>query len=270
MAIVTTDDKHYKDIADKIRYGWQVAYNENAQNLKFKSSDMSSALGYVLEDGFRNTYANGFIAGKAEGIEQGITQGIEQGRAEGIVEGKKAEYDAFWDAYQNKGEAYNYYYAFANGRFTNANYNPKYDIVTNTSTTGSRYVFYNASEITDTKVAIYANGSDLNSMFYSCSTLKNIQKLVVNETQKYDKTFYHCYALENIVIEGVIGNDIDFSDCKNLTAESIADGIVARLSTTTTGKTITFSSECITKYWISANEFTALTHGHGNWTFTLV
>ena len=45
--------------------------------------------------------------------------------------GKKAEYDAFWDVFQNYGdeEGMSYYSAFGYDGFTDENYNPKYPII---------------------------------------------------------------------------------------------------------------------------------------------
>jgi hypothetical protein len=107
-------------------------------------------------------------------------------------------------------------------------------------------MFYGTSGITDTKVAIYANGSDLSNAFGSCSALKTIPKLVVHEGLAYGNAFSGCSALEAIVIEGVIGNTISFSPCKNLSRASI-ESIISALSQTASGNTLTLSKVAVDK-----------------------
>ena len=90
MAIVTTDDKHYKDIADKMRGNWQLVYDESGQYVKVRPSEMANICDLMVKDGVSNGYNKGKTDGKAEGI----TEGKEQG--------KQTAYDAFWDVYQQK------------------------------------------------------------------------------------------------------------------------------------------------------------------------
>ena len=127
--------------------------------------------------------------------------------------GKKAENEVFWGTFQNSGGEVNYYYAFAYGKFTDENYNPKHDIVCQSgANTSSQYMFYNASEISDTKVVIYANGNALTYAFYGDAKLHTIRKLVVHKNLTYSNSFKGCEALVNIVVEGEIGKSISFSD----------------------------------------------------------
>ena len=132
--------------------------------------------------------------------------------------GKKAEYDAFWDAFQENGNRDYYYYGFAY-RWNDGCYNPKYPIICGEGTNNGNNVF-RSSGITDTKVPIYITTS-CQAMFYGCTDLKNITKLVVNENTSFANAFYQVYELENIVIEGVIGKDIDFKACAKLTHDSL-------------------------------------------------
>ena len=45
--------------------------------------------------------------------------------------GKKAEYDRFWDAYQENGQPKQYFYAFAGIGWTDETFKPKHDIIFN-------------------------------------------------------------------------------------------------------------------------------------------
>ena len=100
MSIVITDDKHYKDIADKIR--------ENSYSSELmKPSEIPGKIEAV--------YRTGRIDGETEAY------------ALGWDDGKQAEYDAFWDAYQSYGEPKPYTNAFGS-MWTAELFKPKYDI----------------------------------------------------------------------------------------------------------------------------------------------
>lgn len=130
----------------------------------------------------------------------------------GKQKGKKEERDEFWRIMQNNGNAQNYNYAFALGRFNDYNYNPQFDIVCSAGS-GAQYMFY-SSPITNTKVPIYANAKNLNLQgTFQQSSITTIKKLIVSETTSYRSTFANCFMLANIEIEGVIGQSIDFSSC---------------------------------------------------------
>ena len=63
------------------------------------------------------------------GCADGITQGIEIGKEEG----EQAEYDRFWDSFQDNGNQTDYNYAFSAAGWTVDTFKPKYDIVPTTS-----------------------------------------------------------------------------------------------------------------------------------------
>ena len=135
--------------------------------------------------------------------------------------GQKAERDNFWDVFQNYGNTRNYYQAFSYDKFTDETYNPKYDIRCSEGTTPAQNMFYSATKITDTKVAIYANARDLSSAF-GMSGLKTIRKLHVYESTIFYNTFSGCYHLENLTIDGVIGqNGFDVHWSTKLTHDSL-------------------------------------------------
>lgn len=154
--------------------------------------------------------------------------------------GMQAEWDRFWEVVQDGGKTQNYYYAFASGRFTDENYNPKYPIKFSNGTTPGRYVFYEAAGITDTKVEIVANSTNMDYCFYGCSNLVTIPKLTVTATTGFNATFNGCSALENIEIGGAIGKNISFAPCSKLSDASVAS-IIEHLKdlTGTTSQTLT-------------------------------
>ena len=179
--------------------------------------------------------------------------------------GKKAERDAFWDIFQNKGVPKQYNNAFCTG-WTDENYNPKYPI-TIPANTGLSYLFAYNTSVTDTKVTITAPYTTV-YMFHWMSNCHTIRKLVVTENTTFVNGFDYCYKLQNIVIEGVIGNNVNFQWSTVLSKASITN-IVNVLSTTASGKTLTLSKTAVNNAFTTA-EWTALAGTRSNWTISLV
>jgi len=125
--------------------------------------------------------------------------------------GKQAEYDRFWDTFQNNGGERNYYYKFSYTGWTDENFNPKYPIITTTGTTAGMALFHANVDITDTKVPIVVKGSNAGSMFYNARSLITVRILNVHEGVALDSTFLNCSSLKNITFEGVIGRGFDVS-----------------------------------------------------------
>lgn len=195
----------------------------------------------VYESGNKKGYSYGHSIGYEEGqnigYDSGYATGYNFGCETGIEQGKQAEYDAFWDVFQKNGGAVNYNYAFAYGKFTDENYNPKYPIVCTNSTTGGQNMF-RSSSITDTKqpITISTNGQ---GAFYECG-IKTIRKLIVTEDTVFTNMFYATSTLENITIEGTIGKDFNSNSCGKLTHDSAMSIINALkdFSGTTTTRTL--------------------------------
>ena len=91
------------------------------------------------------------------------------GYDEGFEAGKQAEYDAFWDTYQQNGERSNYYMGFA--YWEDSCYKPKHPIATASSGSVANMMF-DSAKITDTRVDIFVNCPSVNSMFRMCRSLK--------------------------------------------------------------------------------------------------
>lgn len=177
--------------------------------------------------------------------------------------GKKAEQDAFWDVFQNKGAKSNYNYALCGVMWIDEIYNPKYDIVCS----GAVNMFRNA-QITDSKVTIDIRGANGTYMFFECPKLVNIRKIIVNESNLFTGCFQSCSALEEIRFEGVIGKSLNIRWSTKLSAESY-QSIFAAMSATVTGQTITFPTTAKATYdaKYGSGQWDLRKSALGNWTF---
>ena len=136
------------------------------------------------------------------------------GKTDGFEEGQKNEYDKFWDVYQNYGEQMNYQYAFAYNKFTDETYNPKYPIKSvSGNNLAANNIFYNTTNITNTKVPIIMQYTYMNSTFYGCKNLTTINKLILHSHNitEAKNAFFGCEKLTEIQIEGKSRFDCDIS-----------------------------------------------------------
>lgn len=222
----------------------------------------------------------------------------------GIAQGKKEQYHAFWDNFQQNGNRRDYNYGFVGYGFNADNFYPKYNIVlegNNTYTFG--YWRYGIAGKTTLnlrerlvqcgKVLDTSKATGLTAMFsYSdfteiptidCSslttattnlfngngnTLTKIEKIKTHKDVTYVNWFRYDTLLVDVTFEGVIGQNIDFGSCPNLSRASI-ENIVEHLSDTSTGKTLTLLKSAVNKAFTTA-EFEALKATRTNWTFSLV
>ena len=207
--------------------------------------------------------------------------------------GKKAEYDGFWDMFQDGGNRTNYTGAFRD--WTATTINPKYPI----RTTSLYEIFSNCGKLEALPELISANengafnscytafqmclklksididvinsataSSAWTSTFRYCQELVSIKKLGVLESQPFNRTFDYCVSLENITIDGTIGqNGFDIHWSTRLSADSL-ESIINALSTTTTGLTITLPSVAESNYDTEkdAGAWNTLVATRSNWT----
>ena len=185
-------------------------------------------------------------------IDEAYTKGRNAGGyGEGFEAGKQAEYDAFWDGYQDGGNRRNYLYAFSYSGWNNTTFKPKYPIIAtgsaaymfdgcflgnqaqadydfvaegiNLDLSGAAtitYIFRNCKGIKRVGVLDTTSCNDLNRPFFS-SNIETIDTLKVKESTVYDNTFAQALKLKYITIDGVIGNSISFSDCSLLEVSSM-------------------------------------------------
>lgn len=218
----------------------------------------------------------------------------------GIDVGKKSEYDAFWDALQKNGTASNYEYAFGSRVWTDKMFKPKYNItlaagytatdmfarsnITNVKqrlieagvvldTSACTYftrMFYNA-KTTEIPTIDISNAKGTQTLFASASIV-SIDKVIISETTKINvDMFSGATKLKDIVFDGVIGSNLDMSQCTNLSKASITS-IMNALSTTATGKTLTLSQDAVEVAFIpdDVDEWAALVNARSNWTITMI
>lgn len=187
--------------------------------------------------------------------------------------GQKAEYDAFWDGFQNFGNRTDYQYAFA--RWPAEIFKPKYDIKTTNTTAAFRYATIPGSlkKILDDCGVTFVWGSsgNTNSMFYgskftevphieglnslgycfcSCSNLETIESLGVDKlaasSSVFSEAFSGCKALKNLTIIGTIKFGINVSVCP-LTHDSLMSIINALEQKTSGTFTVTLGSSNLAK-----------------------
>lgn len=245
-----------------------------------------------LKQDFDEVYASGYNKGKSEVCD--TTEAYE----EGFEDGKKAEYDAFWDSYQENGHRADYRHAFANG-WRDDIYKPKYAIkptgsiegmyqlslmskvegIDTSAVTGFRTTFYysKAREIGEIDVT---KGTNLQYAFSNMSNLEKMVKLIVSENTVFaTNTFTSDTKLTEITFEGVLAQGgLDLHWSTNLSKASI-EGVIGCLSTSTSGLTVTLSKTAVnTAFETSAgagdgstsDEWKALVATKSNWTISLV
>lgn len=210
MAIVRTDDKHYKAIADRLRsYGYEYTVTP---------AQMPDFITHVTD--------NAYI----------------RGREDGKTVGETDAYNRFWDALQNNGNVTDYTYAFAGVIWTDDVYSPKHTIKCNSCTNAFRN-----SRITDTKVDIDISSGVGTHVFNNCQKLVRIPKIIVNKNIDFTGWFALCTELTDLTIEGKIGKSgLDLSASTLLTIKSL-NSVIAALEETTTTKTVTLGGKNLTK-----------------------
>lgn len=242
MAIVTTDDKHYKDIANALRE--HIGVQE-----QYKPEDMAKRISIVHDEGFNSGYTGG------------------------LEDGKQAEYDRFWDAYQQNGNRKEYRYAFGGDGWTDETFKPKYDLKPtggnnmfagfsvlgrNTSITEcleQAGVTLDTSNCTNCQQMFYAcrateipninlgSATNANSLFYDSGYLKKVEITVPESSPLtvYNGWFGGCKVLEDLTVNGVLKYSLDLKSSPLLTMASV-QSIIDHLKDLTgaTAQTLTF------------------------------
>lgn len=238
------------------------------------------------------------IIDKGVAIDAGTPSSDYAGKVGEVYEaGKKAEYDAFWDAYQDNGNRLDYVGAFEGKGWNDKTFKPKYDIHPNHQITRMFHWCY----ITDLEAILkdcgvgfdVSGGLNYGSLFsYSTITvipevwinksattiyemfaynpyLHTIRKLTFEEgvTAIATTVFTNCTSLANIVFDGVIANYIDMQWCP-LTKASITS-LFNVLSDSVSEKTVTLN-KAAKEAAFTDDEWEALIATKSNWTISLV
>lgn len=236
-------------------------------------SDDSYRRGYVdgktageragYEAGQQAGYADGQLSGYGEGHQAGYEAGHQAGQLSGMEQGIQAEYDRFWDAYQQNGERTNYSHGFTGSGWTDETFKPKYPL----RIVGSAESMCVNSAFTEIPVAVdfsqcdniyYAFTFNSNLVrlprmdiskvrsstyaFRQCSSLEEIECLVFSEnTVLQSNTFYYTSNLKHLTAEGTVNTELNFAQSSMLTNESV-QSILDHLKDLTgaTARTLTF------------------------------
>lgn len=232
---------------------------------------------------------------------QDIPDAIDEACTQTYNDGKQAQYDEFWDAFQDSGNRTNYNYGFTGGGWNDQTFKPKYDMVSNHTISMFQY-----SSITDLEARMRECGVTLDlsgaancssvfsssritvipeltlgrgvtftsTMFSECSRLHTIRKITLSDgfNVEFNTTFTNCTALENIVFDGIIPKNINMQWCTKLSKASITS-IINALSTTATGQTVTLSATAVNNAFdggSTGDEWLNLIATKNNWTISLV
>ena len=230
-----------------------------------------------------------------------VNVNVAGGTSDRYEEGKQAEYDAFWNIYQQNGDRTYYRYGFSGSGWTADNFNPKYPIAVSGNAEGAftffdyqaedrsnlvdlsplnidwsgvstfTKTFYSAN-LEDTGFVDTTGSSTLNSTFASTGSKGFITKITlkVKASTTYTTPFNSQPHLTDLMFteDSVIGNSgIDLSDSKLLSKASFQSAINA-LSSTASGKSITFSKTARENAFTD-EEWSALVATKTNWTISL-
>lgn len=211
--------------------------------------------------------------------------------------GKKAEYDAFWDAFQDNGKRVNYTYGFAGAGWNDRTFRPKYNmrpdwaiismfngcaitdlekilndcgVTLDTSNNGNYASAFSCRSFTVLPEIVFGrNTSQAGQVFSNCTSLHIIRKVTFTEgaTAVWTSVFENCIALANVVFAGVVANNINLQWCP-LTRASI-ESLFSVLSDTVSGKTVTINKTA-KEAAFTADEWAELIATKTNWTISLV
>lgn len=157
--------------------------------------------------------------------------------------GKNAEYDTFWDNFQDYGNRTDYDHAFFSKYWNDNTFKPKYSIKL---TNGSWMFCY--STMTEIPSIDCTALDELSRTYYYANGAVNIGTVVLKEdgSQTFFQTFNGCSKLVNVTFEGKIGSSVFFGVSSKLTSASI-DNIIEHLKDLTgdEAQTITFHSNVV-------------------------
>ena len=295
-----------KNLANEIR-------NQTHTTEKINAQDFPLWISVVYTTGHDDGYQSGYTSGYDEGEDLGYTNGFNDGlleceqsheeiKTESFAEGQQAEYDRFWNDFQQNGKRTDYRNALGGISWNDENFRPKYDItiyngyqtfaytnivdlaqtlenagvtMSEYAITNAQYMFWLSTKINRVPVIRLVAGTSAASTAYgifdSCSNLKTVDKIILeSDTQSsafWSYSFNGCRALENIVFEGVISSKIAFSQSTKLSKDSITS-IVNALSTTTSGLTVSLSKTAVNNAF-SINVDDETTYPEGSEYYTL-
>lgn len=163
----------------------------------------------------------------------------------GYSRGKREQDETIWNCITNYGKREKFPYTFSYTDFSGYRFIKPISPSGKSSSAANMFKFYTGIRLPEnldlSNISITSTHADMffeakivemndikipalnsyHNMFLRCTSLKTIKTLRVHTKTTFFQTFYGCSALEQIRFEGTIGNDIDLSDCKNLTVETL-------------------------------------------------
>ena len=188
---------------------------------------------------------------------------------QGYADGKQAEYDRFWDAFQQNGKRTIYHYAF--GRWVDECYNPKYPVCPEHAgemfaSSGITDIYKNGTVTVDfskayAMSATFQNANKLKQLgiidmrkvtsntyyTFASNSLEKIEKIILTDNGQpklYVQTFQSMSKLADIAFEGTIFDTVSFANSPLLTNASVQN-IIDHLKDLTgaTAQTITLHAD---------------------------
>ena len=217
---------------------------------------------------------------------------------QGVADGKQAEYDRFWDAYQQNGNRTYYSRLFTAG-WTDEILQPKYPVKPQKADN----IFYESGivnaladpqwlDMTEcTSAESFARFAakmkecslhipvckEFNHGVRDCTALTKLTLTGIIENCRFISCFANCNNLTDVTLEGTIGQDISFQ-WSPLSRESILS-CFSVLSDTATGMTATFKQTAVDTAFETSEgladgstsaEWLTLVDTKSNWTISLV
>lgn len=223
---------------------------------------------------------------------------------EGYTDGQQAEYDRFWDAFQENGNRAVYAGGFAGRGWTVDTFKPKHRVALNGTTVADyMFMYFNCISSDDTDDLLdftefnsmfdFSASKRLQNTFYNariknlyvdCSNastmtstfdadnggyIENLTLKVTTKTTSFTNAFKNQGNTKNVTFtdDSVIAANISFNQCHKLTKSSITS-IINALSSSTSGKTLTLSKTA-KEAAFTADEWSALIATKSNWTISL-
>lgn len=175
-----------------------------------------------------------FVA-TSEDYQNGYSDGYDKGKSDGEEQGAQAEYDHFWNTFQQNGARTEYQYAFAYYWYDSI-FKPKYPIAVRD---GQGMFMY--SEITEVPELDLTNCIGTNSMFFR-SKVEKIAKLKFSEsTVIHVGMFSYCYSLVDLMVEGTLAQNFNMSYASRLSHDSLMSIINALKDYSGSGTTYTLT-----------------------------
>ncbi len=273
MKTVLTDDRHYTNIANKIR-------EKTGGTTKYKPSEMPSGLEEVFEAGKQAEYDAFWNMYQKNGSR--VTYGYAFAGECWNSENFKPKYPIMLNS-PNSWTLSPGVFRYFDRNFTKPPLEIRSGDIDFENVYSMTDMFRDANIAVVEMNKIPKNLSNMSCTFAGLDIDHHVIhtiKLGVKETTSYDDLCFYCTVLKNVsfVVGSVIGNDIWFQLSTLLTKESIKN-IFNALSTSVSGKTLTLTRTAVNNAFetsagaangSTSAEWLALIGTRSNWTISLV